>query len=112
MTTTYSRLRFVLLVGLGALLSACSDGVPAQADPVTAADGYREGYAEGSQIGIMNAWRDRVSADLPEIMEDRPSRYADDHDFRSGWKAGRKSGFESAMFPQKFREPSLASTRR
>ena len=111
MTTTYSRLRFALLVGLGALLGACSEGNIAQADPVGAATDYREGYAEGYQIGITNAWRDRVSSDLP-AYEDKPSRYADDHDFRTGWKAGRKSGYESTMSPQKFSASPPASAQR
>ena len=111
MTTTHSRLRFALLVGFGAFLSACSGGNSAQADPVAAAADYREGYAEGYQIGITNGWYDRVSADLP-AMEDKPSRYAHDHDFRSGWKAGRKSGYESTMSPQKFSASPPASARR
>ena len=111
MTTTYSRLRFALLVGLGALLGACADGNSAQADPTAAAAGFREGYAEGCQIGTKNAWADRVSGDLHD-MEDKPSRYADDHDFRSGWKAGRKLCNEITMSPQRFSASPPASARR
>ncbi len=90
------------LAGLGALLCAYPNSNSAQADPVTVAVGYRDGYAEGCPVGMANGWRDRMSGDLP-LMDDQPARSVHDRDFQLGWVAGQKACFEKTKYPQGFR---------
>ena len=99
--TSLALLRVARLAGLGALLCVYPNSHSAQADPGTVAVGYQDGYAEGCDTGIANAWRDRVSAGLP-LIDDKPDRYAHERDFQVGWDAGQKSCFEGTRYPQKF----------
>lgn len=100
MTTTLAWLRAVLLAGLGTLLCAYPNSLSAQTDPVPLAVSDREGYAEGCDLGIKNAWRDRVSA-AESPKEDKPARYESDSDFRSSWDAGYKSCYERTRYPDR-----------
>lgn len=100
--TNLALLRVTRLAGFGVLLCAYPNSHSAQADPVTVAVGWRDGYAEGCPMGMTNAWRDRVSGDLP-LMDERPARYEQERDFQLGWGAGHKTCFEKTKYPQGFR---------
>jgi Trypsin-like peptidase domain len=73
----------------------------AEAEVAGAAGSHRDAYAEGCDMGIVNAWRDRVSAG-ESPLEDKPARYEYDSDFRSWWDSGYKSCYDRTRHPERF----------